>query len=206
METLIIRQPEKLWLTSDTHFSHENIIKYCDRPFKDKDHMDEILINNWNEVVSKDDLVVHAGDFCWGGRGEWTHLLARLNGTIILVQGNHDRDKNIPYNLFEKVYEGYLNMEVKDDKPQRITVCHFPMLSWLQSHRGSWNLFGHWHSGSVRKPEGFTPEDLEVAEYAKKEECNYSKLRLTQYDIGVDNNNFYPISYNQIKTIMDGRK
>jgi calcineurin-like phosphoesterase family protein len=80
------------------------------------------------------------------------------------------------------------------------------MLSWLQSHKGSWNLFGHWHSGTVHKPEGNGPDDLEVAEYVQKEEVAYSKLRPTQYDCGIDGNSYKPISYNQIKKIMDGRK
>lgn len=206
METLIVKEKDKLFFTSDTHFDHANIIKYCDRPFKNKDHMNEVLINNWNSVVTNEDLVIHAGDFCWGGRGEWIHFITRLHGRMILVQGNHDRDKDIPYNLFERVSEGYLNVEVKDDQPQRITVCHFPMLSWLQSHKGAWNLFGHWHSGAIRKPEGDSPDDREVAEYVQNEELAFHKLRPTQYDVGTDGNGYFPVSYLQVKKIINDRK
>lgn len=205
METLIIHEPNKLWFTSDTHFGHLNIIRYCDRPFKDQYHMDKVLINNWNSLISNDDIVIHAGDFCWGGKGEWIHLLHRLNGTKILVPGNHDRDKDIPKEMFEMVAYGYLNMEIKDDKPQRITACHFPMLSWHHSHKGAWNLFGHWHSSTVHKPEGDGPDDKEVAEYVNNEEISYNKLRPTQYDVGVDGNNYFPISYNQVKNIINDK-
>jgi calcineurin-like phosphoesterase family protein len=205
METLIIREPEKLYFTSDTHFDHTNIIKYCDRPFKDKDHMNEIMIENWNKTISNNDNVFHLGDFCWGGRGEWIHFLSRLNGQKILIQGNHDRDKDIPNHLFDQIYQGFVNIEVKDEKPQRITLCHYAMLSWLQSHKGAWNLFGHWHSSTVHKPEGNGPDDVEVAEYVNNEEVAYDKLRPTQYDVGVDGNNFSPISYYQIKEIINGQ-
>jgi calcineurin-like phosphoesterase family protein len=206
METLIIHDYNKLYFTSDTHFGHANILVYCSRPFKDQYHMDEVMIQNWNNTVSNEDIIIHAGDFCWGGKGEWIHLLHRLNGIKILVQGNHDRDKDIPTDMFFRIEQGFLNMEVKDEKPQRITVCHFPMLSWLQSHKGAWNLFGHWHSGTVHKPEGNGPDDLEVYDYVKNEEVAYSKLRPSQYDVGVDANSFTPISYNQIKKIMYERK
>ena len=49
----------KIFVTADTHFNHENIIKYCNRPFKDVNEMNEVIINNWNSVVSKDDIIYH---------------------------------------------------------------------------------------------------------------------------------------------------
>ena len=57
-----------IWFTSDTHFSHCNIIKYCNRPFKDVDEMNKILIQNWNNVVRPDDIVWHLGDFALGDK------------------------------------------------------------------------------------------------------------------------------------------
>ena len=49
----------KVWITSDSHFSHVNIIKYCNRPFDNVETMNETIIKNWNNAVSKDDLVFH---------------------------------------------------------------------------------------------------------------------------------------------------
>ena len=54
-----------LWFTSDTHFGHENIIKYCKRPFKSLEHMNMEIIRRWNERVQPDDMVIFAGDFCF---------------------------------------------------------------------------------------------------------------------------------------------
>lgn len=61
----------RVFFTSDTHFNHTNIIKYCQRPFRDIYEMNETLIANWNNVVAPDDIVFHLGDFCLGGADEW---------------------------------------------------------------------------------------------------------------------------------------
>lgn len=79
----------KIWTTSDTHFSHGNIIKYCQRGFKSIYEMDQALINNWNSLVSPNDLVYHLGDFSFQSDRYRKHL----NGKIILVCGNHDKRK-----------------------------------------------------------------------------------------------------------------
>lgn len=85
-----------LW-TSDSHLGHANIIRYCDRPFKNVSHMDELMIRSWNEQVAQDQWVIHLGDFSF----EPGKYLSRLNGKIILVMGNHDNNRNI--NLFFNV-------------------------------------------------------------------------------------------------------
>ena len=57
--------PDKVFFTSDTHFCHANVVEYSERPFRDVDEMNETLIHNWNEVVPKDGIVFHLGDFCF---------------------------------------------------------------------------------------------------------------------------------------------
>lgn len=57
----------KVFFTSDTHFTHANIIRFCSRPFKNVEEMDETMIANWNRVVGENDIVFHLGDFCMGG-------------------------------------------------------------------------------------------------------------------------------------------
>lgn len=86
--------PEHTFFTSDTHFGHANIINLCNRPFKDVNHMNDMLVENWNSVVSDDDTVFHLGDFALGGSAVWSNVLSRLKGKIYLILGNHDR-KNI---------------------------------------------------------------------------------------------------------------
>jgi len=64
---IFIEDSSKIFFTSDTHFSHSNIIKFCDRPFSDVNEMNTALINNWNKVVPEDGIVFHLGDFAWSG-------------------------------------------------------------------------------------------------------------------------------------------
>lgn len=73
------------YFTSDTHFYHGNIIRFCNRPFEDVEMMNETIISNWNNTVGLDDTVFHLGDFCLGGSAEWTKILDRLNGKIYLL-------------------------------------------------------------------------------------------------------------------------
>ena len=80
----------KFFIISDTHFGHEQIIKYCGRPFKSTKEMDEMLIKNWNEVVSNNDTIIHLGDVGFGKKAYIASIIKRLNGKKILIMGNHD--------------------------------------------------------------------------------------------------------------------
>ena len=80
----------KVFITSDTHFGHKNIIKYCNRPFEDTEAMDKALIKNWNEMVSNNDLVIHLGDVALCSKERFRQILSQLNGRKMLIRGNHD--------------------------------------------------------------------------------------------------------------------
>jgi len=80
----------KKWLCSDHHFGHANIIKHCDRPFNDVNHMDNELIERHNSLVAPNDLVYHLGDFCFDTPEVCMFYLERLNGKFIFIRGNHD--------------------------------------------------------------------------------------------------------------------
>lgn len=172
-----------IFFTSDTHFGHRNIIAYTNRPFSDVTEMDRVIIDKWNEVVGDNDIIFHLGDFTLLGTKSWAYYLSQLKGTKYLIAGNHD--KSITEKMFAGVFT-QLNLLIMDEEiqdGQRITLNHYPMYSWYQSHRGAWHLFGHVH-GTLKfsKDNHYPPPSA--------------------YDVGVDNNNFTPISYQEVKTII----
>ena len=175
----------RVYFTSDTHFNHTNIISYCQRPFKNVDEMNERIIANWNEVVSEDDIIFHLGDFCLGGAAEWTRLLDRLNGKIYLIMGNHDR-KNIRQGFKDRFEHVAMQMHIEVGK-QRIYLNHYPFLCFEGGYKDVWQLFGHVHTRKTN-----TGIDAGRLQY----------LYPTQYDVGVDNNNFAPVSFEQVKRII----
>ena len=96
-----------IWLTSDTHFYHENIIKFSDRPFKTLTHMHEEMLSRWNDVVKPGDKVYHLGDVLMGGargREDFTKFWPTFHGKKRLIVGNHDDIKFLSSGaFFEKV-------------------------------------------------------------------------------------------------------
>jgi len=95
----------RTFYTADTHFDHENIIRYCKRPFCSVDRMNKALVRNWNERVKPSDIVIHAGDFCFrnspggkpgeGGLTKAAEWASRLNGHITFIRGNHDTNNGL---------------------------------------------------------------------------------------------------------------
>ena len=97
----------EIWVISDTHFNHQNIIHFCKRPYETAKEMNEKLVENWNSVVKPGDKVYHLGDVYMGGgfaREDTMALLKSLNGKKRLVLGNHDNGKDqILQSCFEKI-------------------------------------------------------------------------------------------------------
>lgn len=79
-----------IYFIADTHFGHENVIKYENRPFKTVYEMNETIINNWNKTVKADDIIYHLGDFGFGNKTNLIEIGLRLNGNKKLIVGNHD--------------------------------------------------------------------------------------------------------------------
>ena len=177
---------DKVFFTSDTHFYHSNIINFCGRPFKNVEVMNETLIANWNSVVGPDDIVFHLGDFCLGGSAEWTNILNRLNGKIYLIVGNHDI-KNLRQGYYSRFEHIAMQMHIEVDK-QKIYLNHCPFLCYGGAYRDTWQLFGHVHTS--KQNTGIDAPRLHM-------------LFPTQYDVGVDNNNFTPVSFEQVKRIIE---
>lgn len=135
------------WFTSDVHFFHKNIIKYCNRPFLSVEDMNEALINNWNAVVAPEDNVYSLGDFAMGKIGKIKEVISQLNGNLYMITGNHDEE--IIKNSESLIKEGFVK-EITPYKEinvngQFICLFHYGCRVWNKSHRGSWLLYGHSH-------------------------------------------------------------
>ncbi len=136
-----------LFFTSDTHFGHANIIKFCNRPFVSVDEMNEGLIARWNEVVKPEDTVWSLGDFAFMQFDQTKEIIKRLNGNLHMVLGNHDQ--KIAQNRKELLESGLVK-EIRDYKElswdkQKMCLFHYAQRAWNGSHYGSWQLFGHTH-------------------------------------------------------------
>lgn len=154
----------KLFVISDTHFCHNNIIKYCNRPFVDADQMNEAIISNWNNVVSSDDVVLHLGDIT-AGAGKFKdekskEIVKRLNGNIIFIRGNHD--------------EGIKSFKLIDNlmfhwNGVRIYCSHYPVYNF--KNFGDFHLYGHVHQNS---------KDYKNSFNCSVENINYTPIRLQE--------------------------
>jgi calcineurin-like phosphoesterase family protein len=129
-----------LWFTSDTHFGHGNIIRYCNRPFKSVDEMNEVLIRNWNSVVQPGDEVWHLGDVAFGSMEKAHACIRRLNGTKHLVWGNHDEGYE-----WEKLFASTQHYKELHVGKQELVLSHYAMRSWHHNMRGTVMLYGHSH-------------------------------------------------------------
>lgn len=112
------------WFSSDIHFGHENVIKFCDRPFKDIDDMKEQIIKNHNRLVKPEDLVVHVGDmFFYHRPEEMKEVLDQMNGRKVLVRGNHDQKPRQMMNAGYQICVEQMDFIIAN---QRVHVSHYP--------------------------------------------------------------------------------
>ena len=130
-----------IWFTSDEHYDHSNIIKYCNRPFKTAEEMNEHLILMHNLAVKPGDLTIHLGDFTFHSNKDLVHkkFISRLNGSYIFIRGNHDywlKSQSAPY-MYLKA------LPLSTGKKQMVHASHYPMRAWFH---GAWNLHGHTHN------------------------------------------------------------
>jgi len=162
---------------ADTHFNHKNIIQYENRPFKTTEEMDAFMIEQWNKTVNPKDEVFIIGDFCFDNSGVYaTRILHKLNGKKFLVKGNHDsflKNKNFDQTQLTWVKE-YAEI---NDEGTRVILFHYPIASWNAKHYGAIHLYGHIHSHELTDAPDLT-------------NC---------YNVGVDVNNFKPVTLNEIK-------
>jgi calcineurin-like phosphoesterase family protein len=127
------------FFTADTHFGHERIMRYCNRPFANVHEMDETMVERWNAKVGVKDLVYHLGDFAFLSAGFGRKIRNRLNGRICLIEGNHDGpDFGFAWR------KSYYELKMGD---QYLVLFHYGMRTWWHDLRGVWHLYGHSHGG-----------------------------------------------------------
>lgn len=171
-----------VYFTSDLHLGHPGIIKIKQRPFSSVQEMNEFLIKNYNSVVRKTDKVYLLGDLChYLPVEQASRMIAQLNGRKILIRGNHD--KKYEPQLFEEIHD----FATASFQGTCFVMMHYPMLAWPKERKGSIQLHGHLH---------------ESQEY----NLLNRELGILRYDVGVDANQFYPVSVNQIVHFFFGDK
>lgn len=133
----------KKFYISDWHYGHANCIHFDNRPFKTVEEMNEELIRRWNGAVGADDVVYILGDMFWTNMTEAIPVLDRLNGTKILIKGNHDRCHDARMlKKFAKVVD-YLEVE---DGGDHIVLCHYPIPCFKNHFYGWLHFYGHVHT------------------------------------------------------------
>lgn len=183
-----------IFITSDEHYGHANIIKFCNRPFADTREMQEELIRRHNAKVPDNPNIttIHLGDMFWRTVtvDDAVSILKRLHGGHAFIYGNHDElianDDTVfgsrkLVNCFR--WTAGRNKEsairILHWNKHAITLCHYAMLTWNRSSKGDWHLFGHSH-GELKHP-GMA------------------------FDIGVDCHNYEPWSLEEIEAEMNRR-
>lgn len=137
------------FFTSDEHYGHAGIIRFCKRPFTDATDMREKLIAAHNSKVTKGDITYHLGDMFWRttSLSDALEIMDRLNGQHALVYGNHEElveKHEILQDRFIWLKDiAYLDKTVLAPK---IVLCHYAMRVWRNSHRGAYHLYGHSHA------------------------------------------------------------
>jgi calcineurin-like phosphoesterase family protein len=197
---IVLEKGQRLFFTSDTHYSHSNICRATTawsvnngyaRDFNSLHEMNQSLIGNINNVVMENDILIHLGDWSFGGFDkieEFRNQLICKN--IHLVLGNHDhhieKDKDGVQALFSSVNQ-YLRLDVRRPNGKNVEkfsfVCmHYPIASWHDMSKGVIHLHGHVH----------LPLHLRISEGKAM-------------DVGVDGNKLQPISLDEVFKIMDSR-
>jgi calcineurin-like phosphoesterase family protein len=167
-----------VWFTSDFHFGHFNIIRYCKRPFASTQEMDETLIDRMNSCVKPNDVLYFLGDFCLGNAEKVIAYRQRLAcKTIHFIEGNHDKTTRKLQHLFAS-WDVLSEIHIAK---QRIVLCHYAMRVWPHHAQGAWHLYGHSH--------GNLPDDGQ-------------SLSL---DVGVDVHDFRPWHFDELQTILQAK-
>lgn len=192
-----LKEGQQCWFTSDLHFGHRNVLRFCERPWNDVKDMGEDLIENFNNRVGEDDIVFILGDVFWFNESRVIkkHLKELKGKQIYIIPGNHDEfehyyrvdDERII--LCEDVVVCWFTKE-GSKKITEVWMSHYPMMTWPHRERGAYQLYGHVHSNAF-KFEG-VDQDL--------------PYHWNQIDVGVDYWNYEPVSLDEVLETFYNRK
>jgi len=172
-----------VFFTSDLHLGHENVLSIR-KQFHDIKEQDDILIENWNNKVKKNDEVYILGDLSFRASTSISDYLSRMSGKKHLIVGNHDGTWMRKVNNLELYFQSIDYLKTMKFEKKQITLCHYPMLEWPGSRYvesgTSFLIHGHIHNEI----------DSEVYKYIK----NFQPHAL---NAGVDINNFEPVTFEE---------
>lgn len=145
-----------IWITSDLHFKHGNIIKYCSRPFSSVKEMDDYLLDEIRFKVKPNDQVYFLGDFMFGSHNKkyyvdnFNELFQNLPGQWFFCVGNHDKNM---WRFRDTLLKNQRIKEIRDIisinyNQQKIVLSHCQMKVWDCKHHGAVHFYGHEHSPS----------------------------------------------------------
>lgn len=191
-----------IFFTSDWHIGHKNSLQLDNRPFRDLDHMREVLVNNFNSTVGDDSITYFLGDVGLCSGDTIRNVINQLKGTKVLCLGNHDKAHEA---MYKNGFDVVLNGAVLYVAGHRVTMSHCPLLgvyredttdmkgaqpnsNWHGEHKqfkytmrdeGQFHLHGHIHSPNHGKSQ---------------------RILGRQFDVGVPANNYRPVSISQIES------
>ena len=170
---------------ADTHFGHENILKECRTQFSSVEEMNDFIINNINDKMTRADTLYIIGDFCVNSKIDPREFFDRIKPKKILIKGNHDGDwlkRFSESELSEHRLTVYDQHVIKRNKTE-LHLSHFPYLAWNRSHFFAQSLMvsGHIHNRRI----GNLAAEL------------FPRLRC-QFNAGVDVNGFYPVTLEEM--------
>ncbi len=193
---------KRIFFTADTHFFHANAIKFDNRPFTDVEHMHRVLINNYNACVPEDGICYFLGDVGFNNNAELKKLLSKLNGTKVLILGNHDKNTNAMYNIG---FDAVMHSATLFIAGEKVTLSHYPLLGVKREDTAGMRNSTegeNWHrEASHRK---FALEDIgqfHLAGHLHAPNGGKSKVKQgRQWDIGVPGNNYTPVSISKVES------
>lgn len=190
-----------IFFTSDLHLGHTNIIKSCSRPFESVEEMDACLISNWNERVTNNDTVYVLGDLMFRNKIPPEEYLLKLKGKKHLIRGNHDRDWMKKVDV-SKYFVSNENLSYITDGKHRITICHYPMMSWPHINTNGYMIFGHIHTNTNSEYWSL----IQKSELMLNAGVDINGFKPVTFDELIENNNEYKAKTAARKFVEDNRE